>query len=69
MLDRLDTLEREALAELETTDDSETLHAWEVRYLGKKGQVTQILRSVGELPHDERPAAAMSTPPCTRTLP
>jgi phenylalanyl-tRNA synthetase alpha chain len=56
MLDKLDKLEKEALAELEQADDSQALHAWEIRYLGKKGQITQVLRSLGELPHQERPA-------------
>jgi phenylalanyl-tRNA synthetase alpha chain len=55
MLDKLDELEKEALAELERADDSQALHAWEIRYLGKKGQITQALRSLGELPRDERP--------------
>jgi phenylalanyl-tRNA synthetase alpha chain len=56
MLDKLDELEKEALAELGSAGDSQALHAWEIRYLGKKGQITQALRSLGELPHEERPA-------------
>jgi phenylalanyl-tRNA synthetase alpha chain len=56
MLDKLDELEKEALAELGSAGDSQALHAWEIRYLGKKGQITQVLRSLGELPRDERPA-------------
>ncbi len=56
MLKRLEELEAQALAELASTNDSEALKAWERAYVGKKGAVTAILRSVGELPPEERPA-------------
>ncbi len=56
MLDQLRQLEEEALAALEEVEDSETLAAWHRQYLGKKGALTQLLRSVGELPREERPA-------------
>jgi len=56
MLDKLETLYQEALAELETINDSEGLHAWQIKILGKKGSVTLLLRSTGQLPADERPA-------------
>ncbi|MEA3341883.1 MAG: phenylalanine--tRNA ligase subunit alpha [Chloroflexota bacterium] len=56
MLDQLNQLEKKALAALEATNDSEALADWNRRYLGKKGALTHILRSVGELPKEERPA-------------
>ena len=56
MLDQLRQLEEEALAALGEVEDSETLAAWHRHYLGKKGALTQLLRSVGELPREERPA-------------
>jgi phenylalanyl-tRNA synthetase alpha chain len=55
MLDQLEQVEREALAVLEAAEDSEALKAWQKQYLGKKGTLTLMLRSVGDLPRGERP--------------
>jgi phenylalanyl-tRNA synthetase alpha chain len=55
MLDRLKSLHTNALAELETINTSEALHEWEIKYIGKKGELTGLLRSMGQLPADERP--------------
>nr|HID13637.1 hypothetical protein [Anaerolineae bacterium] len=56
MLDQLRRVEKEAHAALEAVEDSDALTAWHRRYLGKKGTLTLLLRSVGELPKEERPA-------------
>jgi phenylalanyl-tRNA synthetase alpha chain len=56
MLEQLKQLETEALAALEAVEDSDGLSEWNRRYLGKKGALTQMLRSVGQLPKEERPA-------------
>jgi phenylalanyl-tRNA synthetase alpha chain len=56
MPDQLNRLEQEALSALEAVEDSDALTAWHRRYLGKKGALTHMLRSVGELPKEERPA-------------
>ena len=56
MLDQLRQVEQEALAALEAVKDSDALAAWHRRYLGRKGALTLFLRSVGELPKEERPA-------------
>ena len=56
MLDQLKQLEAEALIALEATEDSEALAAWNRQHLGKKGSLTALLRSVGTLPKEERPA-------------
>jgi len=56
MLDQLDHLEQEALAALEVVEDNDALGAWHRHYLGKKGALTLMLRSVGELPKEDRPA-------------
>lgn len=55
MLDQLPRLEQEALSALETAESSDALVEWHRRYLGKKGALTQMLRSVGNLPKEERP--------------
>lgn len=56
MLDELDRLQEEALRALEAAEDEEALDRWYHAYLGRKGAVTQMVRSVGSLPKDERPA-------------
>jgi phenylalanyl-tRNA synthetase alpha chain len=56
MLDQLHQLEEEALASLEGVEGSDALGAWNRQYLGKKGTLTLMLRSVGELSREERPA-------------
>ena len=61
MLEKLDQLREEALTALEGVTSSDELSAWNRRYLGKKGEVTQLLRSVGDLPREERPAFGRAT--------
>jgi len=56
MLDELRRVEEEARASLREVEDGQELKAWHKRYLGKKGALTQMLRSVGSLPKEERPA-------------
>lgn len=56
MLDKLRSIEEEARSSLEEVRDGEGLEAWHKRYLGKKGALTRMLRSVGELPPEQRPA-------------
>jgi len=56
MLERVEKLEEEARESLLSTSTLDELADWRVRYLGRKGVVTQLLRGVGELPAAERPA-------------
>lgn len=56
MLDELRRVEEEARASLGEVKDGQELKDWHKRYLGKKGALTQMLRSVGSLPREERPA-------------
>ena len=56
MLETLETLHGEALASLETITSGDSLRDWEIKYLGKKGAVTEIMRGVGALPKEERAA-------------
>ena len=55
MLTELKEVREAALRELEGLSDLEALDGWRVAYLGKKGKVTQLVRSVGKLPREERP--------------
>ncbi len=56
MLNQLEQLAQTALAELKEIADSKSLTGWHIQYLGKKGEITLMLRRVGELPREERPA-------------
>jgi len=49
-------LEKRALEALRGIQNSDALEAWRVEYLGKKGELTLAVRSVGQLPAEERPA-------------
>ena len=47
---------RDALGELESVQSSAALEALRVRLLGKKGELTALLRGMGKLSPEERPA-------------
>src|SRR5688572_18034064 len=55
MLDQLREIEAKTLKQLANVADSETLQELYGAVLGKKGELTTILRSVGQLPADQRP--------------
>lgn len=48
---------QEALEQLNQAEDTQTLDQLRVQYLGKKGQLTSLLKSLGQLPAEERPQA------------
>ena len=54
MLKDLEELKLGALKELNDISDIRELESWRVRYLGKKGNLSRILRSLSTLPLDER---------------
>ena len=56
MLQKLHELKDKALQALEGVSDSEELESWRIGYLGRKSELNQILRDVGQLPPEERPA-------------
>jgi phenylalanyl-tRNA synthetase alpha chain len=53
----IDQIYQEALEELEAAADRLAIQDVSVRYLGRKGIITQFLRNVSKLPADQRPAA------------
>jgi len=53
----IETVHREAIEQLATLANADQAAAWEAAWLGAKGRVTQLLRGLGQLPKDERPAA------------
>ena len=57
MLQRLNELKQTALRELEAINDLSNLESWRVRYLGRKSELTNMLRGLAELPMEERKTA------------
>ena len=55
MEDQLLSLKKNALDELESIKDKKDLEAFRIKYLGKKGKVTSILKGLGDLPSDKKP--------------
>jgi phenylalanyl-tRNA synthetase alpha chain len=53
----IDQICAEALKEIEAASGKEGLNAISVKYLGRKGIVTQFLRNISKLPPSERPKA------------
>jgi phenylalanyl-tRNA synthetase alpha chain len=53
----IDQIYQEALAELKGAPDPQAVQNISVRYLGRKGIITQFLRNISKLPADQRPAA------------
>lgn len=51
----LDVIRSRALSELAAADSQQALDAWRASYLGRQGAVTQVLRTLGSLPAEERP--------------
>ena len=56
----VDGIERAALAAVDAATDEQSLDAVRVRYLGRKGELTVLLRSLGAMDAAERPAAGAS---------
>ena len=56
MIGELKTLEQQARKELAHSSDEKSLDDWRVAYLGRKGRLTTVLRSLGNLPIEERKA-------------
>lgn len=54
MAENPEQLKQEALDELKTISAEENLEAWRIRYLGRKGELTAILRGLASLPPEER---------------
>lgn len=56
MRDSLQQIRQEALESLQDISDLRTLEEARLKFLGKKGELTQILKEMGRLSAEERPA-------------
>jgi phenylalanyl-tRNA synthetase alpha chain len=57
MLEQFEQTGREALEELAHVQDLQALEAFRIKYLGRKGAVTQLLSQIGALPREDKPKA------------
>jgi phenylalanyl-tRNA synthetase alpha chain len=56
-MENLDVLVSQALEAVSHTDDVNALEQLRVHYLGKKGELTQVMKTLGSLSAEERPQA------------
>jgi phenylalanyl-tRNA synthetase alpha chain len=56
MLERIEEIRVDAAAAIEDAESSAALEELRVRYLGRKAELTSILRGIAELPQEERGA-------------
>lgn len=64
----LDTLVLKAQFEIAAAGDARTLDQVRVQYLGKKGELTQVLKNLGQLSADERPKVGAAINKAKETL-
>jgi phenylalanyl-tRNA synthetase alpha chain len=55
MLKQFEQIGESALAELEQIKDSAALEQFRIKYLGRKGQIIQMLSRIGTLPAEQKP--------------
>ena len=55
MKEQLEQIRREALAAMDAAADSQAMETLRVKYLGKKGELTAVLKMMGKLSAEERP--------------
>jgi phenylalanyl-tRNA synthetase alpha chain len=68
MLDEISNLRRKAEKRLADINNLQELRTWHHDYLGRRGTVTRLLRRLGELPPDRRPAAGRRANALKQTL-
>ncbi len=56
MREKLNRIKEEALSEVKGKKSLEELEELRVKYLGKKGEMTKVLREMGKVPKESRPA-------------
>ncbi len=56
MLESLNQIERQALNELEATQDEDSLQRWKVAHLGRNSPLMRVFDHLGALPKEERPS-------------
>jgi len=57
MLEQFEQVRQQALDELKAVADAGALEEYRIKYLGRKGLVTQLLSRIGQLPREDKPKA------------
>ena len=55
MKEQIENIKKTAIEEIAKAEDLQTLENSRVKYLGKKGELTAVLRGMGSLSPEERP--------------
>lgn len=64
----IEQIQNDALSEIESADDIEQVKAVIVRYIGRKGLITQYLRDIATLPAEQRPEAGKKANQVKKTI-
>ena len=57
MLEQLEKIGKDAIAALKKITDAAALEDFRIKYLGRKGRITQMLSQIGQLPSEQRRSA------------
>ncbi|MFC1739012.1 phenylalanine--tRNA ligase subunit alpha [Planctomycetota bacterium] len=57
MLEQFEKIGKDALVDLKRINELEVLEKFRIKYLGRKGQITQMLSQIGRFPAEQRPQA------------
>jgi phenylalanyl-tRNA synthetase alpha chain len=68
MLERIESLQTEALQGLRAAVDRAALQSWRTLYLGRKGKVAELMSFISSVPKEERPAFGQAANQLKRSL-
>lgn len=68
MLETLNQIKTQTISDLETVQSTAGLEALQVKVLGKKGELTALLKTLGKLPKEERPKMGAEINEARKTL-
>jgi len=57
MLEQFEKIGRDALSDLKKVTDLKSLEDFRIKYLGRKGQIIQMLSRIGQFPPEQKPQA------------
>jgi len=68
MIETIDTIRTNALAEIAALGDVEALEAWRSAYTGKSGKLAELMGKLKEVPREQKPAVGASLNTLRATL-
>ncbi|MBM3264018.1 MAG: phenylalanine--tRNA ligase subunit alpha [candidate division Zixibacteria bacterium] len=68
MIDRIENMERRALEEIDQATDTAALEEVRIRYMGRSGQLTALLRGMGDMAPEDRPRTGQRVNLANRTV-